>query len=240
MKKNRVTGENYDVVESFNYAIDGVFEAIRSERHMKFHGFATVIAVMVSIFSDMNRYEIIALGGAITVVWVAELFNSAVESVVDMVTSEYHPLAKKAKDIAAGAVLISSLYAIFVGYMIFDRKIGFYITGSFNALKDSFQNAVALIVVIIVMVVIVLKYIFKKGRPLRGGIPSGHSALAGAAFMAITFLTINPKIYALSFILLVLVMQSRVEGKIHTLKETLIGATIGMGIMYLFLRIIGF
>ncbi len=240
MKKNKVTGEKYDVVESFNYAIDGIFEAIRTERHMKFHGFATIIAVMVSIFSDMNRYEIIALGGAITIVWVAELFNSAVESVVDMVTQQYNPLAKKAKDIAAGAVLISSLYAIFVGYMIFDRKIAFYISGGFSALKGSFQNAVALIIVFIIIVVILLKYFFRKGRPLRGGIPSGHSALAGAAFIAISFLTVNPKIFALALILLILVMQSRIEGKIHTFRETIIGAMLGMGIMYLILRVIGF
>lgn len=232
--------KQYDIIESFNYAIDGIFEAIRSERHMKFHGFATIIAAMISIFSDMNRYEIIALGSAITIVWVAELFNSAVESVVDMVTDKYHPLAKKAKDIAAGAVFITGVYALFVGYMLFSKNITFYLNMSFNKLKGSFQNSMALVIVIVVIVVIILKYFFKKGRPLRGGIPSGHSALAGAAFTAITFLTINPKIFGLSLILLILVLQSRVEGKIHTVKETIIGAGLGIGITYLILRMIGF
>lgn len=240
MKKEKKIEKEYDVVQSFNHAIDGIFEAIREERHMKFHGFVTAIAIIVAIYSNMNTYEILFLAFAIMLVWIAELFNTAVEAVVDLATEKYHPLAKKAKDVAAGAVLISGLNAIFTGYLLFQRKIAFHLNYAFVEFRNSFYNSVALIIVIIVITVIILKYIFKKGTPLRGGIPSGHSALGGGAFIAITFLTINTKISFLAFLMLLLILQSRVEGKIHTVKEVILGASLGMGITYLFLRGLGF
>lgn len=240
MKKNKITGEEYDIVESFNYAIDGIFEAIRSERHMKFHAFITVIAIMVCIFSDITTDQMLALGICITLVWLAELLNSAVESVVDMVTAEYHPLAKRAKDIAAGAVLVTGINALFVGYIIFSKRVGMYIHDFFLNLRSSFQNSLALILVLIVVLVILIKSYYKRGSYLRGGLPSGHSALGASAFTAITFLTHDSKIFFLAFILLVLVLQSRVEGKIHTFKEAILGAILGAGVTYIALKIIGF
>lgn len=240
MKKNKVTGEEYDVIQSFNYAIDGIFEAIRSERHMKFHAFITVVAIMVCIFSDITSGQMLSLGLCITLVWLAELLNSAIEAVVDMVTEEYHPLAKRAKDIAAGAVLVTGLNAIFVGYVIFSNRVGLYIHNFFIVLRSSFQNSVALILVLIIVLVILIKSYYKRGSYLRGGLPSGHSALGAAAFTAITFLTHDSKVFFLALILLVLVLQSRVEGKIHTLKEALLGAILGAGVTYIILKIIGF
>ncbi len=240
MKKNKVTGKEHDIIESFNYAIDGIFEAIRTEKHMKFHGFISVIAVIVSIFSEMSKYEILALILSITMVWVAELFNSSIEAIVDMITAQYHPLAKKAKDIAAGAVLITGINAIVVAYVIFERRVSFYLNDSFSILKKSFQNSLVIILVIITILVILIKKYYKKGRPLRGGLPSGHSALGGMAFTAITFLTDSSKVFYLAMILLVLVMQSRVEGKIHNIKEVVLGAILGIGITYLILISLGF
>ena len=137
MKRNKVTGKEYDVVDSFNYAIDGIFEAIRTERHMKFHSFITVVAIMIAVFTDISREEILVLAISIALVWVAELFNSAVEAVVDLVTDKYHPLAKKAKDIAAGATLVTGINALIVGYIIFEDKIEFYLKNNFLAVKNS-------------------------------------------------------------------------------------------------------
>ncbi|MGL5125317.1 MAG: diacylglycerol kinase [Fusobacteriaceae bacterium] len=240
MKKNKITGQDYDVVNSFNYAIDGIFEAIRTERHMKFHSFVTIIAIMIALFTDISKQEVLALAISISLVWTAELFNSAVEAVVDLVTDKYHPLAKRAKDIAAGATLITGINALIVGYIIFEDKIQFYLKNNFLAVKNSLQNTLVLMMVIVVVTVIIIKKYFKKGSPLRGGLPSGHSALGGAAFTSIAFLTNNTKVFYLAFILLILVLQSRVEGKIHTVKETILGAMLGSGIAYMAMKIIGF
>jgi diacylglycerol kinase (ATP) len=81
-------------------------------------------------------------------------------------------------------------------------------------------------------VVILLKLFSKKGTPLKGGLPSGHSALAASISTIISALTRNTKIMILVFLMLILIMQSRVEGKIHTLLETVLGAFIGWIVTY--------
>lgn len=232
-EKNKVIEKKYNLVDSLNYAIEGIFEAIRTERNMKFHCFITIVAIMFSLFSGINKYEILFLSISITMVWVAELFNSSLETVVDLVTSEYHPLAKRAKDIAAGATLVTSINAVIVGYFIFERRIGFHLKNNFAILKSSFQNKLLLILVLVIVVVIVIKKFFNHGTPLKGGLPSGHSALGGACFIAISFITKDTKIFYLGLILLILILQSRVEGKIHTTKEVILGALLGGGISYI-------
>ena len=152
-----------------------------------------------------------------------------------MVTQDYHPLAKKAKDIAAGAVLVTSLNALLVGYIVFEKKVTFHFRNAFYIFKNSYQHTAVLIFGIIVILVICIKLTFKRGTPLRGGLPSGHSALAASIFTIITFLTNNPKVFFLTLILVVLVMHSRIEGKIHTLFETIMGGLLGWGVTYLIL-----
>ena len=140
--------------------------------------------------------------------------------------------------VAAGAVLVTSMNALLVGYIVFEKKIPVYLKDVLKVFKDSFQHTTVLVFVIVIMLVIIIKSFFDKGTPLRGGMPSGHSALASSIFTIITYLTHNPKIFFLTLILVVLVMHSRIEGKIHTLFETVMGGLLGWGITYLILSII--
>ena len=117
--KERNKWKNIGVTEKFNVAFEGIFETIRTEKHMKFHCFCTIVIFILSLFLDIGKYEALAVIVSVSLIWVAELFNTAIESCVDMVTEKYHPLAKRAKDIAAGAVLITALNALFVGYIVF-------------------------------------------------------------------------------------------------------------------------
>lgn len=226
------------VTEKFNVAFEGIFETIRTENHMKFHCFCTIIVCILSLFMDIGKYETLAVIISITLIWVAELFNTAIESCVDMVTKEYNPLAKKAKDIAAGAVLITSINALFVGYIVFERRISLNIKEVFLILKNSYQNTVFTIFMLVAIIVICIKSIVGKGTALRGGFPSGHSALAASIVTLITSLTHNPKIFVLSLILAILVVHSRIEGKIHTFFETVVGCFIGWAVTYLILTLI--
>lgn len=236
---NRDEDKKHSVTDSFNVAIEGIIEAIRSERNMKFHLFCGILVMFLCIFLDVTRYEIISISFAITLVVAAELLNTAVETTIDMICKSYNPLAKKAKDVAAGAVLIAAINALVVGYIIFERRVSQQLGQGFIALKQSYQHTMVLIISIILVLVIAIKAYFKKGTPLKGGIPSGHSALAGALFTGIFYLTDNSKIFFLSFLLLLLVLQSRVEGRIHTVLETLIGATLGICVTYILLAILG-
>jgi diacylglycerol kinase (ATP) len=238
MSSNKNKWKNIGVTEKFNVAFEGIFETIRSERHMKFHCFCTIVIFILSLFLDIGKYEALAIIISVSLIWLAELFNTAIESCVDMVTEKYHPLAKRAKDIAAGAVLITAINALFVGYIVFEKKIIINLRQVFLIFKNSYQHTVLSIFVLIVIIVISIKAITGKGTALRGGFPSGHSALATSILTLVTSLTENPKVFFLTLILTILVIHSRIEGKIHTFFETMIGAFLGWAVTYLILVLV--
>ena len=120
MKKTKA---RQGIIKAFNAAIEGIIYTFKSERNMKIHYCLAVIILVASLFLDLTRIEMIFLVFAISLVVIAEMFNTAIEKTIDMVTDEYHPLAKIAKDVAAGGVLIAALNSVVVGYMIFYDKI---------------------------------------------------------------------------------------------------------------------
>ena len=105
-------------VRAFRSALSGVADALRSERHMKFHAVAAAIVLMLGIALEVTKGEWLWLLAAISAVWVAELINTAVERTVDLASPDVHPLAKAAKDSAAGAVLVASIFAALVGLIV--------------------------------------------------------------------------------------------------------------------------
>jgi diacylglycerol kinase len=98
--------------------MQGVANALRSERHMRFHAWATVIVVAAAIGLNVSAHDWLWLLAAIACVWITELVNTAVERVVDLASPHLHPLAKSAKDTAAGAVLVASLFAAIDGFIV--------------------------------------------------------------------------------------------------------------------------
>lgn len=104
---------------SFGYAFRGVGAALRTEVHLWFHAAATVAVVALGLYCGLARWEWVAVVLSVGAVWCAELVNTAVEAVVDLVSPQYHPLAGRAKDVAAGAVLIMALAAAVVGAVVF-------------------------------------------------------------------------------------------------------------------------
>ncbi|MGL5478372.1 MAG: diacylglycerol kinase, partial [Clostridium sp.] len=107
------------IVDSFNHAIDGVIYTVRTQRNMKIHMIATLLILASCLFFDVSKIEFLILAVTITMVIGAEMINTAIEAVVDMNTNYYHPLAKIAKNVAAGAVLLTAVNALVVGYLIF-------------------------------------------------------------------------------------------------------------------------
>src|SRR5580692_11838390 len=105
--------------DSFRYAIEGIVHVFRTQRHMRFHFVIVVLVLSLGLLYRLSRAEMAVLFLVSAGVLMAEMFNTAVETVVDMVTQAYHPLAKLAKDIAAGAVLIAAITAAMVGAIIF-------------------------------------------------------------------------------------------------------------------------
>lgn len=109
--------------KSFRYAIAGISYAFKSERHFKIHFAVAFIVLLFATFLSVTRVEWIVLLLVISSTITLELVNTAIENVVDLITEEHHPLAKIAKDIAAGAVLVSALMSVIIGLIIFIPRL---------------------------------------------------------------------------------------------------------------------
>jgi diacylglycerol kinase (ATP) len=218
------------IFESFNNAIEGVVHVLRTQRNMRIH-FALAVAVLaVAIAVGVSKLELIALLIAITFVLVAEMINTAVEGVIDVSTTAFDPMAKLAKDIAAGAVLIASVNAVAIGYLVFAGKAANKSARVLDRIRDAPAEITVSALVITVIVVIATKAWTGRGTPLRGGLPSGHAALGFAGWMAATFIVNDSHrflISALTFIMAVLVAQTRVESGVHSALEVAYGGALG-------------
>ncbi|MDP6980655.1 MAG: diacylglycerol kinase family protein [Myxococcota bacterium] len=105
-------------VESFSYAFAGIAHMLRTQHNAWIHLVVSIAVVGVAVLLPLSRLEWCALVFAIGLVWIAEGFNTALESLADAVTEESHPLVGRAKDVAAGAVLIAAAVAAGVGLLV--------------------------------------------------------------------------------------------------------------------------
>lgn len=107
------------VLRSFSHAWDGLRLAVQSQRNLQIHLVATLAAVLLGLISDLANWEWGCLILCIGLVWMAELFNTAIEILCDRVTQEQDDRIRQVKDVAASAVLVASLIAVFVALLIF-------------------------------------------------------------------------------------------------------------------------
>ena len=115
--------KNKCLINSFKYACMGIKSAIKSERNMKIHVLATLIVTALGFILGLDPLEWVACIFSIVIVISSEMLNTAIETIVDLVSPNINPLAKKAKDIAAGSVLVMAIGAFLVGLIIFIPKI---------------------------------------------------------------------------------------------------------------------
>ncbi|WP_027308582.1 diacylglycerol kinase [Caloramator sp. ALD01] len=216
------------ISDSFNYAIEGIIYAIKTQRNMKIHLIAAILVLFLSLFFDFSKLEILILFFTITLVIVLEMINTAIEATIDVTANYYHPLAKIAKNVAAGAVLISAINAVIVGYLLFFDRLKPISNTVLFKIKQSDITVVFICLILVIIATVIIKAIYGEGTPLKGGMPSGHSALAFAAATAISLFIQDLLIITLVYFLAFLVAQSRVEGKIHSLYETIVGALLGI------------
>ena len=216
------------LVQAFNAAIEGILYTFKSERNMKIHYLLAVIVLIASLFFDLSKVEMILLIFAISLVVISEMFNTAIEKTIDMVTDTYHPLAKIAKDVAAGGVLIAALNSVVVGYIIFYDKLTDISDSLIYTIRQSELHVTLICIVLVLIAVVVVKTLTSTGTPLKGGMPSGHAALSFAMATGITLIATGLVPSTLAYLMAVLVAQSRIEGKIHTFWETVAGALLGV------------
>lgn len=218
--------------DSFKYAAEGILHCFRTQRHMQFHFIMLVLVLASGLLLGLDTRDMLILLFCISLVIATEMVNTAVETVVDMITQTYHPLAKLAKDVAAGAVLIASANAAIAGVLIFfgsDRLQSIQ-----GAVQKEFSPdvTVALVVGILVLTVTVIisKLLTGRSNPglWHGGVISGHSAIGFFLAVTIIFTSGNRFVALLALLMAVIIAQSRVEAGVHTIQEVVLGAVIAI------------
>jgi diacylglycerol kinase len=106
-------------LRSFVYAWQGLIYAVRTQRNARVHAVLGAGAIVLGLVLRISPVEFAMVFVAITLVFIAEMFNTVAEACVDLVTTEYHPLAKIAKDVAAGAVLLNAILSVIIGILVF-------------------------------------------------------------------------------------------------------------------------
>jgi diacylglycerol kinase (ATP) len=218
------------IADSFNYAFEGIIHVLRTQRNMRIHFAAAVAVLVLALVVSVSKIELILLLISITFVLLAEMINSAIEGAIDVATTSFDPLAKLAKDIAAGAVLIAAINAVAVGYLVFTGKVADRSARLLNHVRDAPAELTVVALAVTVIAVIGLKAWTGRGAPLRGGLPSGHAAVAFAGWIAATYVAGQPHRFLVStiaFVMALLVAQTRVESGIHSALETLLGGLLG-------------
>lgn len=240
MKENNHKLKNDNFIEACNNAVNGIIYAATTQRNIKIQLVLAVIVMVLCLFYGLNTTEFLCLVFAVFMVIFAEMINTAIETVVDLFVDVYHPKAKIAKDVAAGAVVLAACNALIVGYFIFFKE------ENLKAISDSIFNNmvksplhlafVAIILVIIGVIAIKASCSKKKERGQlikEGFVPSGQSALAFAALTAIWLNSKDIVTFSLALMLSILIAGNRIYNNARTKAEVVFGASMGVLIVLL-------
>jgi len=226
-------------VESANLAMEGILYAAKTQKHMRYHFWAAGIVILVSLLLGVSRIEFLILSFIILLVLLTEMFNTAIEAVIDLVSPEYNHLAKVAKDVSAGAVFLASVGAVVTGYLILFPYIKYPFTHVVTSIESAPEHLTLIALILVIIAVVLTKSYSKTGRPFYGGLPSGHSAVSFSISTAVVFLTKNLLLSILTFILALLVAYSRVAMGIHTIREIVLGAILGTVVTFILFQLFG-
>jgi diacylglycerol kinase (ATP) len=192
----------------------------------------SVLVLVGSLLVGVSKVELAILVLVILLVLITEMFNTALEFAVDLVTKEYHPLAKLAKDISAGAVLASSVGAVLVGYLILADNLGPLSFETLDTIRRQPAHLTLVALGVVVLIVLLGKALTHSPRSFYGGMPSGHAAVAFAGWVAVSFVAAQGRyaglVSIIALLMALLVSQSRVETGTHTVYQVATGALIGI------------
>jgi diacylglycerol kinase (ATP) len=220
----------YRWFDAANNAIEGILHAAKTQRHLQFHLLAAFSVLLCCFVIGLDKVEFAIIALIAIVVIVAEMFNSALEALVDLTTQEFKPLARTAKDISAGAVLISAIGALVISFLVLGPHIAGIWQGRYRVPRHAFGNIAVLALIMIMLIVILIKAHYGASHPLRGGFPSGHSASAFSLWISLIHVTVDPWLIGLGLLGAILIAASRLRLKIHTFRDVAYGALLGSAI----------
>ena len=240
MKKDEHKLKNDNFIEAWYNAINGIVYTATTQRNFRIQLVLAVIVLALSLFYGLGTTEFLCLVFALFFVSFAEMVNTAIETVVDLFVDVYHPKAKIAKDVAAGAVVLSACNALIVGYFIFFNAENMKAISDsiFNNMVKSPQHLAFVAIILVVIAVIAIKASCSKkkerGQLIKEGfVPSGQSAVAFAALTAIWINSKDIVTFTLALVLSLLVVGNRVYNNARTKAEVVFGACMGVLIVML-------
>ena len=163
---------------SANHAIEGILHAAKTQRHMRYHLYAAIVVLLTGFVVGISWGEFVILITLAILVISIEMINTALETITDILFKEYDTRAKIIKDIAAGAVLVSAVGSLTIGYVILSRPVEKFFSTGFHIAKHTKGDIAVVSLLVVLILVVIAKTFFGKGEPLRGGMPSGHAAVA--------------------------------------------------------------
>lgn len=232
--------KNKDIVESFTNAVRGLFYVLKTERNLRIHFGIGCIVIIGGIFFRLPFLEFLILVLVVSMVIVSEIINTAIEMFADMFFTQYHIQIRKVKDIAASAVLVTTITAVIIGYLLFARYFPPSFRNAFENLAGSPWYFTFLVLFFISFLYLMLKSLIRKQALISGGMPSIHSGIAFSIWVIVSMLTFKtePLVSVLVLLLAVWVAQGRIIKHIHTIEETVIGAIFGILITVLLFQIV--
>lgn len=233
------------LVKSFNSAYAGLMYTLATQRNMRLHLLLAVVALCLGIYLNLTILRMALLILVIGFVFVTEILNTVAEIAVGFLNDDRDELKQTIKNIAAAAVLIASITASLIGYLILIKPLlHMRVEDTIVRVTHSPWQATLLSLVIVLSVVTIKKLISlskKKVIPssLEGGMPSGHSAIAFSVWTVISLLSKDGFIISLALLLVILILQSRVKQTVHTIWETVVGGFIGVLVTVLIFQLLG-
>lgn len=220
-------------IDSFHYAFEGLYYVFKSQKSMRIQSIMVAMVLLAAWGFGVSHLELVILLMTMIMVLVAEVFNTAVECVIDLKIDEYSERAKVVKDVAAAGVLLCAMAALLIGIMIFANNESFMAMFQLPPEFPSRPVLGPLQIVLVGMLLLAVTIVWVKRATgwrsfLTGGLVSGHTALGFMIAASIAFVTHSPAVSALALALALLLAQSRLQAEIHKLHEVALGALLGL------------
>lgn len=226
--KDMVVKKNKTFGAALGHAIDGVIRAFKTERNLRIDYIIGLFVLITSLFFNFTKTEFACICLTIGFVIFAEMINSTVEYIVDLITDKYDDRAKAAKDIAAGGVLIASCVAVVVAYFLFVDKISNATVAIISSILSSKLHILFTIVFAVVILTIILKGMFGDEKDYAHSFPSLRIALAFALTTYSYIITNSLIVCGIAFILTTVITGLRAKEKKNKFLYILLSASIGV------------
>ena len=229
----RRTWKSLSTLDSFHHAFEGLYHVYKTQKSMRIQSIMVMLVLLAAWGFGVDHVELVVLLLTMVMVLVAEVFNTAVECVIDLKVDRFDQRAKVVKDVAAAGVLLCSITALLVGVMIFANSESFVGIFQFPPEFPTRPTLGPLQIVLVGMLLLAAIIVWVKRATgwrsfLTGGMVSGHTALGFLIAASISFVTRSPAVSALALALALLLAQSRLQAQIHKLSEVALGALLGI------------